>query len=90
MRLHGDMRIQMIQSPIRLFTSLMSTFVHALNLLVATAGTLVLLGTGNWDERVDLWLPFGGFRQRDKSHKLGEKACSKARDDAKAGSKRLT
>lgn len=53
-RLHGDMRIEMVQRAICLLTPLPSTLVHALNLFIATARPLVLLRTGDRDEGVDL------------------------------------
>lgn len=52
--LHSNMRIEMVQSAVCLFAAIPAALVHALNLLVAASGTLVLLGTGNRDERVDL------------------------------------
>lgn len=54
MRLHGDMRIKMVQCTICLFTTIPSTFVHTLNFFVTTTRTLVLLSTGNGNERVYL------------------------------------
>lgn len=54
MRLHCDMCVQVVQCAISLFAAIPSTFVHPFNFLVTTAGTLMLLGTGNGDERVDL------------------------------------
>ena len=53
-RLHGDVGIKMVQSSVSLLTAIPATLVHALNFFIASAGSLVLLGTGNWDERVDL------------------------------------
>ena len=54
MRLHGDMRIKMVQSPVRFLTSLPTAFVHALDLFVTAAGSLVLLRTRNGHEGVNL------------------------------------
>ena len=54
MRLHSDMRIQVIEGTISFLATLMPTFVHAFDFLVAAAGTLVLLCAGDRNERVDL------------------------------------
>ena len=54
MRLHRNVGIEVVQCAIGLFTSIPSTFVHALDFLVATAGALVLLGARDGDEGVDL------------------------------------
>lgn len=54
MRLHSDMSIEMVQGAICLLTSVPSTLVHTLDLLISTTGSLVLLGTRDWDERIDL------------------------------------
>lgn len=53
-RLHSDVRIKMIQRSICFLASLPPTFVHALNLFIATTWTLVLLRAWNRDERVYL------------------------------------
>jgi len=53
-RLHGDVCIQMVECTIRLFATIPPTLVHALNLFVSTAGSLVLLGTRNRNERINL------------------------------------
>lgn len=52
-RLHGHVRIEMIQCAVCLFAALPSTLVHSLNLLVAAPWSLVLLCARNWNERVD-------------------------------------
>ena len=54
MRLHSDMGIQMIERAICLLTSLPSTLVHTLNLFIAPARSLMLLGAGNRDKRINL------------------------------------
>ena len=54
MGLHGDMGVKVIQSTISLLTAIPSTLVHALDFLVSAAGALVLLGTGDRDEGVNL------------------------------------
>ena len=54
MALHGDMGIQMVQCSVSLLASIISTLVHALNLFVAAARALMLLGTGNGNEGVNL------------------------------------
>jgi len=47
MRLHSNMGIQVVQRAICLFTAIPSALIHALNLLISTTWTLVLLCT--WD-----------------------------------------
>ncbi len=54
MRLHGHMRIQMVQCPIGFFASVPTAFVHSLDLFVASPRSLVLLGTGYGYKGVDL------------------------------------
>ena len=54
MTLHGDMGIQMVQSAIRLFASVPSTLVHALDFFIAATGAFVLLRARDRDERVNL------------------------------------
>ena len=46
-RLHCDVRVQVVQSAVCLFASIPAALVHAFNLLVAAARPLVLLRT--WD-----------------------------------------
>lgn len=53
-RLHGNVRVEMIQCPICFFTSLPSTLVHAFDFLVTTTWSLVLLRTGYGHKRIDL------------------------------------
>lgn len=53
-RLHRNMRIQVVQCTVCLLASLPSTFVHTLNLFVATTRAFVLLGTWDRNEGVDL------------------------------------
>ena len=53
-RLHSDMRIQVIECTISFLTTLVPTFIHAFDFFIAPAGTLVLLCTRNRNERVDL------------------------------------
>ena len=48
------MGIEMVQRAISLLASIPSTLVHALDLFVTSARALVLLGTGDRDEGVDL------------------------------------
>jgi len=52
-RLHCDMRIEMVQGAVGFFASVPATLVHALNLLVTPARSLVLLRAGNGDKRVN-------------------------------------
>lgn len=54
MRLHGNMRVQMVQSAVSFLAPVPAAFVHALDLLVASARSLVLLGPGNRHETEDL------------------------------------
>lgn len=54
MRLHGDMRVQVIERAICLLTTLPTTLVHSFDFFISTAGALVLLGTGNGNEGIDL------------------------------------
>lgn len=54
MRLHGDVGVEMIQCAISLLAAIPSTLIHALNLLITTSRTFVLLCAGNWDERINL------------------------------------
>jgi hypothetical protein len=49
-RLHCNMSIQMVERAIGFLATTPTTFVHALNLFVSPARTLVLLCTWNWDE----------------------------------------
>lgn len=53
-RLHGDVRIEVVQCSVCLLTAIPSALVHTLNLLVTATRSLVLLGTGDRHERVDL------------------------------------
>jgi hypothetical protein len=53
-RLHGDMRVQVIERAICLLTTLPTTLVHSFDFFISTAGALVLLGTGNGNEGIDL------------------------------------
>jgi hypothetical protein len=54
MRLHCDVRIQVVERAVGLLAAVPAALVHALDLFVASARALVLLGTGDGDERVDL------------------------------------
>lgn len=54
MRLHRDVRVEMIQCTIGLFTSIPATFVHSFNFLVSSARALVLLSTGDGNKGIDL------------------------------------
>lgn len=53
MRLHSDVRVQMVESSVGLFTAVPAALVHALNFFIATSGPLVLLRAWNGNERVD-------------------------------------
>jgi hypothetical protein len=54
MRLHRHMGVEVVQCAIGLLASIVATLVHALNLLVASPGPLVLLCARNRDEAIDL------------------------------------
>lgn len=54
MRLHGYMRIQMVQRAIRLLTALPPALIHTFNLLITATRSLMLLGPGDWHKRIDL------------------------------------
>ena len=54
MRLHGDVRVQVVEGTICLLAAVPAALVHALNLLIATTGPLVLLCTRDGNEGVDL------------------------------------
>ncbi len=53
-RLHSYVGIQVVQCAISLLTTIPSTLVHALDLFVASSGTLVLLGAWDGNKGVDL------------------------------------
>jgi hypothetical protein len=53
MRLHRDVRVQMIERAIGLLAPVPPTLVHALDLFVAPARSLMLLRAWNRYERVD-------------------------------------
>lgn len=52
--LHGDVGVEMVQSAVGLFTTVPATLVHALDLLISSSRTLVLLRAGDGHERVNL------------------------------------
>lgn len=52
MRLHCDVRVQMVKCAIGLFASVPTTFVHALNFFISSTRSFVLLRTRNGNERV--------------------------------------
>lgn len=49
-RLHGDVRVQVVQSTIRLFTTVPAALVHALDFFVSPTWSLVLLCARNGNE----------------------------------------
>ena len=53
MRLHGNMRVQVIERAVCLLTTLPTTLVHS-SISSYHSGGLVLLGTGNGNEGIDL------------------------------------
>lgn len=55
MGLHGNVSIEMVQSTVGFFAAIPPTLIHALDFFVATARSLVLLGAGNRNERVNLF-----------------------------------
>jgi hypothetical protein len=75
MRLHGDMRVQVIERAICLLTTLPTTLVHSFDFFISTAGALVLLGTGNGNEGIDLVEPYQihdkRWRKQDKERGRG-------------------
>jgi hypothetical protein len=71
MRLHGDMRVQVIERAICLLTTLPTTLVHSFDFFISTAGALVLLGTGNGNEGIDLVEPVR-YMTRDGANKIRE------------------
>lgn len=81
------MRIQVIQCTIRLLTTLPSTFVHALNLFVATTRALVLLSAGDGNERVDLGervrLLFVGLSTMDDVQRMRVTYLARTRSSAR-------
>lgn len=54
MALHRHVSVEMIQRAICLLATIPTALVHALNFFIAPSGSLMLLRSGNWDERVDL------------------------------------
>ena len=54
MRLHRYVRIEMIQCPIRLFTSIPSALIHPLDFFISSSWSLMLLSTGDGNEAVHL------------------------------------
>jgi hypothetical protein len=53
MRLHCDVGIQVVKGSIGLLATLPAALVHALDFFIASSGTLVLLRTRDWHERID-------------------------------------
>lgn len=53
-RLHRNVSVQVVQCTIGFFTAIPSTLVHALNLLVSSSRSFVLLRTWNGNEGVNL------------------------------------
>ena len=53
-RLHRDVRVQVVQRAVGLFAPLPAAFVHPLDLFVSSARALVLLGARDGHKRVDL------------------------------------
>ena len=52
-RLHGHVRIQMIERAIGFLAAIPPALVHSLDFFVSPSRTFVLLSTRNWDERVN-------------------------------------
>lgn len=48
------MGVQVVESTVGLLTPVPAALVHTLNFLVPATRSLVLLRTGDWNERVDL------------------------------------
>ena len=53
MRLHCDVRVQVVERAIRLFAAVPTALVHALDFFVASSRSLVLLRAWNRDKRVN-------------------------------------
>jgi hypothetical protein len=49
-RLHRNMRIQMVESAVRLLAAIPAALVHALDFFISPSRALVLLRAWNWDE----------------------------------------
>ena len=67
-RLHGHVRVQVVERSVSLLASLMPAFVHALDFFVATTGAFVLLRSRNRNEGVHLrqrvwWTLFARVRR---------------------------
>lgn len=54
MRLHRDVRVEVVQRAVGLLTAVPTTLVHSLNLLIASPGSLMLLRAWDRDEGVHL------------------------------------
>lgn len=54
MRLHGDVGVQVVESAVSLLATVPATLVHALDLLVPTARSFMLLSAGDGDKAVNL------------------------------------
>ena len=54
MRLHRNMRVQVIESAVGLFAAIPAALVHALDFFISSSRSFVLLRTRNRNERVDL------------------------------------
>lgn len=54
MGLHRHVGVQVVESTVGLLTPVPAALVHTLNFLVPATRSLVLLRTGDWNERVDL------------------------------------
>lgn len=52
MGLHGNVRVQMIESAVRFLAAIPSAFVHALDFFVSSSGSFVLLCAWNRHKRV--------------------------------------
>lgn len=87
MRLHSDVSIQMVQSAVGLLASVPATLVHALNFLIASARSFMLLSARNRDETKDL-----GTSMLDITLKgnLARTKALKSRDGASSGSVRVS
>ena len=53
MRLHRDVRIQVVKRSVRLFASIPAALVHALDFFISATRSLMLLRTRDGHERVD-------------------------------------
>lgn len=76
MRLHRNVRVQMVQGAVGLLATVPTALVHALNLFIPSAGSLVLLRARNGNERVygGEWVTAVGGSLDGRHHGRGRRA----------------